>query len=86
MPTPNPIMASISGAKMGTFSTWLSRSSRAKPMAMPNRAVRIGSPMATTDPKAISMINMAPRIPAPSLGPGAAVMTLPMGPPPRAIR
>ena len=36
--------------------------------------------MATTEPKAISMMIMAPRIPAPSLGPGAAVMTLPIGP------
>ena len=84
MPTPSPIMAIISGAKIGTFRTWLSRSSSAKPMAMPNRAVRMGSPMATTEPNAISMMIMAPRIPAPSLGPGAAVMTLPMGPPPRA--
>ena len=42
--------------------------------------------MATTEPKAMSMMNMAPKIPAPSLGPGAAVMTLAIGPPPRAMR
>ncbi len=55
-------------------------------MAIPNSAVMIGSPMATTEPKAISMITMAARMPAPSLGPGAAVMTFPMGPPPSATR
>ena len=69
-------MASSSGAKMGTFSTWLSRSSTAKPMAMPNRAVMMGRPMATTEPKATSMMIMAARMPMPSLEPGAAVTTL----------
>ncbi len=54
-------------------------------MAMPNSAVRMGRPMATTEPNAISMISMAARMPAPSLGPGEAVITFPIGPPPRAI-
>ena len=85
MPTPRPIMANISGAKIGTFKMWLRRSSSAKPMAIPNSAVRIGRLIATTEPKAMSMMIIAPTIPAPSLGPGAAVITLPMGPPPRAM-
>ena len=84
MPTPSPIMANISGAKTGMFNTWLRMSSRAKPMAMPNSAVRMGRPMATTEPKAMSMMIMAARMPAPSLGPGEAVITFPIGPPPTA--
>ena len=35
-------------------------------MAMPNRAVMMGRPMATTDPKASSMMMMAARMPIPS--------------------
>ena len=44
----------------------------------------IGSPMATTDPNANSMMRMAAVTPIPSLGPGAAVMTEEMGSPPKA--
>ena len=84
MPTPRPIIASISGEKMGTLSTWLMRSSNAKPIATPNSAVMIGRPIATTDPNAMSMINIAARIPMPSLDPGAALTTLPITCPPRA--
>ena len=40
------------------------------PTAMPNSAVMIGSPMATTEPKAISMISMAAVIADPLAGPG----------------
>ena len=68
-------MAIISGAKTGVVTTWDSRSSTAKAMAMPNRAVMIGSPMATTDPKASSMMMMAAMMPMPSLGPGLAPAT-----------
>ena len=75
MPTPSPIMAMISGANTGVVTTWESRSSTAKPMAIPNRAVMMGRPMATTEPKASSMISIAPRMPAPSLDPGAADTT-----------
>ena len=42
MPTPSPIMAIISGAKIGRVMTWDSRSSTAKATAMPNSAVMIG--------------------------------------------
>ncbi len=44
----------------------------------------MGNPIATTDPNATSMMIIALRIPAPSLGPGEAVITLPIGPPPSA--
>ena len=44
----------------------------------------IGSPMATTDPKASSMMRMAAVMPMPSLDPGAAVITEEMGLPPKA--
>ena len=56
-------MAIISGANIGTVSTCVRRSSMAKPMAIPKSAVMIGSPMATTDPKASSMMRMAARMP-----------------------
>ena len=56
-------MAIISGAKVGVVITLVSRSRTAKAMAIPNRAVMIGSPIATTDPKASSMMRMAARIP-----------------------
>ncbi len=84
MPTPSPIMAMISGAKVGVVMTWDSRSSTAKAMAMPNRAVMMGRPMATTDPKASSMMMMAARMPMPSLDPGLAPATRLMACPPRA--
>ena len=51
MPTPMPIMAAISGAKVGTTRRWVTSSKRAIPIPRPNSAVMIGSPMATTDPK-----------------------------------
>ncbi len=45
----------------------------------------MGRPMATTDPKAMSMMSMAARMPAPSAGPpGLADTTAEMGAPPRA--
>ena len=84
MPTPSPIMAMISGAKIGVVTTWVSRSRTAKATAIPNRAVMMGRPMATTEPKASSMMMMAARMPMPSLGPGLAPATSPMASPPRA--
>ncbi len=51
-------------------------------MAIPKRAVMIGSPMATTDPKANSMMTMAARMPIPSLDPGRPAATRPMAGPP----
>jgi hypothetical protein len=79
MPTPMPIIAAISGAKVGTTRRWVTSSRSAMPIPRPNRAVMIGRPMATTDPKASSMMRMAAVMPMPSLGPGAAVITAEMG-------
>ena len=74
----------ISGANVGVVTMWDNRSSTAKPMAMPNKAVMMGRPMATTDPKATSMMMMAARMPIPSLEPGLAPATSPMAWPPTA--
>ena len=63
-------MAMISGAKIGVVTTWVSRSRTANATAIPNSAVTMGRPMATTEPKASSMMMMAARMPMPSLGPG----------------
>ena len=84
MPTPRPIIAMISGANTGVTSTCESRSRVPKAMAMPNRAVMMGSPIATTEPKARSMMMMAAKMPMPSLGPGFAPATSPMACPPTA--
>ena len=84
MPTPMPIIAAISGAKVGTTRRWVTNSKSAIPTPRPNNAVMIGSPMATTDPKASSMMSTAAVTPMPSLGPGAAVTTAEIGLPPRA--
>ena len=73
MPTPMPIMAAISGEKFGTVRTCVRSSSSAIPIPSPASAVITGRPMATTDPKASSMMMMAAVMPMPSLGPGAAV-------------
>ena len=44
-------------------------------MPSPNSAVMTGRPMATTDPKASSMMMMAAVMPMPSLGPGEILAT-----------
>ncbi len=82
MPTPMPIMAAISGEKFGTVSRCVRSSSKATPMPSPARAVITGRPMATTEPKARSMMRMAAVMPMPSLGPGAAVAAAEIGLPP----
>ena len=82
MPTPIPIMAAISGEKFGTVRTWVRSSRSATPTPRPASAVITGSPMATTEPKASSMIKMAAVMPMPSLGPGAAVAAALIGLPP----
>ena len=84
MPTPRPIIARSSGEKVGTLRRWLTRSSTAKPIATPNSAVRMGRPMATTDPKAMSMMMIAAVMPMPSLEPGAADTTFSTTCPPTA--
>ena len=82
MPTPIPIMAAISGEKLGTVSRWVNSSSRATPIPSPANAVSTGKPIATTEPKASSMIRMAAVIPMPSLAPGAADTAEEIGSPP----
>ena len=82
MPTPMPIMAAISGEKFGTTRTWVSSSRSATPIPSPASAVITGRPMATTEPKASSMMRMAAVMPMPSLGPGAAVTAEEIGLPP----
>ncbi|MGD0808724.1 MAG: hypothetical protein ABSA91_03340 [Acidimicrobiales bacterium] len=51
---------------------------------MPTSAVRIGSPIATTDPNARSMMMIAAVMPIPSLDPGEGDTTALMGGPPSA--
>jgi hypothetical protein len=45
--------------KSGVDTTAAHSSTPARPMVMPNSAVRMGSPMATSEPKAMSRITMA---------------------------
>ena len=84
MPTPRPIMIIMSGPKVGTVTRWLSATRIPKLMPMPTRAVRIGRPMATTDPKASSMTTTAATSPIITLDPGAAETTCSTGAPPAA--
>ena len=84
MPTPSPIIAASSGEKVGITSRWVSSSSTAMPIASPSSATRIGRPIATTEPKAISMMKMAAVTPIPSAGPGEAATTVEIGAPPSA--
>ena len=79
MPTPMPIMAASSVPKVGTMSQRLSSETMATPTPMPNSAVTIGRPMAMSDPKAISRMTMAARIPMNSLAPNSGFCTELMG-------
>ncbi len=85
MPTPRPIIAASCGPKVGTTNGWLRTATMAKPMPMPNRAVRIGRPMAITEPKATSRMMIAAPMPISSLGPSCGWTTLAMGCPPSSI-
>ena len=79
MPTPMPIMAASCGPNVGTTTPWLKSAMTPNPMPIPNRAVRIGSPMAITEPKAISRMMIAAAIPMASLPPGVANTVLLIG-------
>ena len=62
MPTPSPIIATIDVVKSGILMTLLARDTSAEAMPSPNRAMPIGRPMASTDPKArMRMITAAMR-------------------------
>ena len=77
-------MIIMSGPKVGTVMRWLSATRIPEPRPTPTRAVRIGRPMATTDPKASSMTTTAASRPIISLDPGAAETTCSAGAPPTA--
>ncbi len=62
MPTPRPIIATIEVVKSGIVMTLLASDTSAEAMPRPNRAMPIGRPMASTEPKArIRMITAAIR-------------------------
>ena len=67
MPTPMPIIAVTCGANEGTSSTRASRLTNASPSPIPNNAVMIGRPIASSDPNAISRMTTAARMPMSSL-------------------
>ena len=66
MPTPRPIIAASCVLKSGIVNTWLPRVTSAMPVNSPNRAVPIGRPMASTEPKAMSRMTTAARMPSSS--------------------
>ncbi len=63
MPTPSPIIEPIWGAQLGIMIRWLISGMAATPSTRPNRAMPMGRPMATSDPKASSRITTAAPIP-----------------------
>ena len=72
MPTPRPIMAIISGAKVGTVRMWLSRSSDGEADGDAEQGGDDRQTHGHHRPKAMSMMIMAATMPKPSLDPGAA--------------
>jgi hypothetical protein len=64
--------------------TRLTSATMPKPVRTPISAVMIGNPIATTDPKATSMMMIAAVMPIPSLGPGEGEITALIGGPPSA--
>ena len=78
-----PIMAASSVPKVGTVTARLMKSTVPNAIASANRAVRMGRPMAMTEPKASSRMTIAARMPTPSLAPKANFWILAMGDPPR---
>ena len=67
-----PIMAASWVANSGTEVAWESSSTMANPTPMPNRAVRMGRPMASTEPKAMSRMTTAASRPMASVPPGSS--------------
>ena len=59
MPTPSPIIAASIGAKLAMSKMWVPRVTRPMPTPSANRAVRIGRPIATTEPKVRSRTTIA---------------------------
>ena len=67
MPTPRPIIVATWGVNSGVFMNRARTEMRLTPIPMPSRAVTIGRPMATTDPKATRSTTTAASRPRPSL-------------------
>ena len=65
MPTPRPIIAASCGAKSAVSKTWVPSVTRLSPTPSANRAVTIGSPIATTEPKVSSRTTIAASRPIP---------------------
>ena len=66
MPTPRPIIVATELAQSGTSMTLASSAPPARPTPTPNSAVASGSPIATSDPNAISRTIAAMSRPGPS--------------------
>ncbi len=74
-----PIIAASSVPKVGTTTARLKTSMMPMPAPIPNSAVRIGRPIAMTEPNATSRIRIAARTPIASLEPGLAVSAFVIG-------
>ena len=59
MPTPRPIIAASCGANSAVSKTWVPSVTRLRPTPSANSAVRIGRPIATTEPKVSSRMTTA---------------------------
>ena len=73
MPTPSPTIDPMTTAQLGTSTTYATTDNDPAPTARPTRAVPIGSPIATTDPKASSRITIATPRPRASPSPAGGV-------------
>ncbi len=83
MPTAKPIIAASVGAKVATSRKFATKVTNSTPVPTPTMAVRIGSPAAMTDPKAISKMTRAKITPMISLlggSPPAKSRTWPSAP------
>ncbi len=67
MPTPMPIIAATCGTKLGVVRTLAMIPTPASETAIPMSAVRIGRPIAMSDPNATSNTTIAAMIPTTSL-------------------
>ena len=72
MPTPMPIIAMNCGANDGMLMNREARPTRKKPELSPIKAVTIGRPIATTEPKASRRMMMAAEMPMSSELPGGS--------------
>lgn len=73
MPTPSPIIAPKIKVKSGAGTTCPTSFISARPPRIARRAVTIGKPIATSDPKAMNKITAAARMPTLSAGPCGGV-------------